>query len=97
MKTHIIINNKEVNNPFIKALLMIGAIIVVALVTAVVIFVLLPFIGVVVTLSLSFVVLFVIAIIASVAMLAFITFISAWLFGTTEFRVERFHKHKRDE
>jgi len=97
MKTHIIINGKEVTNPIMKALLMIGAIIVTALVTAVVIFVLLPLIGVVVTLSFSFVVIFVIAIIASVAMLMFITFISAWLFGAAEFRVERFHKHKRSE
>ena len=97
MKTHIIINGKEVHSPFIKAVLMIGAIIVAALVTSVVIFILLPLIGVVVTLSFSFVVLFVIAIVASVAMLAFITFISAWLFGAAEFRVERFHKHKIDK
>jgi len=95
MKTHIIINGKEVTSPFFKALLIIGAIIVAALVTAVVILVLLPLIGVVATLSIGFVVIFLVATIASVAMLAFITFISAWLFGAAEFRIERIHRHNK--
>ena len=51
MATQILINGKEVTSPFAKAFLVFGAIITVALVTAVVIFVLLPIIGVAVTLS----------------------------------------------
>jgi len=94
MKTHIIINGKEVTSPFIKALLILGAILVASLVMAVVIFVLLPLIGVVVTLSVGFVVIFLVATIASVATLAFVTFISAWLFGAAEFRVEKTHSNK---
>ena len=95
MKTHIIINGQEVTSPFIKALLILGAILVASLVMAVVIFVLLPLIGVVVTLSVGFVVIFLVATIASVATLAFVTFISAWLFGAAEFRVEKTHSNKR--
>lgn len=97
MKTHIIINGKEVTSPFIKALLIIGAIVVAALVTAVVILVLLPLIGVVVTLSFGFVVIFFIATILTVATLAFVTFIVAWLFGAAEFRVERIHSKTRGQ
>ena len=97
MKTHIIINGNEVSSPFIKALLILGAIIVASLVTAVVIFILLPLIGVVVTLSVGFVVIFLVATIVSVAALVFVTFISAWLFGAAEFRIERTHSNKRDQ
>ena len=96
MKTHIIINGSEVTSPFIKALLILGAIVVAALVMTVVIFVLLPFVGVVVTLSLGFVAIFIIATVVSVATLLFVTFISAWLFGAAEFRVERIHSKKHD-
>ena len=95
MKTHIIINGKEVTSPFIKALLILGAIVVAALVMTVVILILLPFVGVVITLSLGFVVVFIIARIVSVATLTFVTFITAWLFGAAEFRIERIHSKKR--
>lgn len=96
MKAHIIISGREVTNPFVKALLILGAIIVAALIMTVVIFILLPFVGVVVTLSLSFIGIFIIATVVSVATLLFVTFVSAWLFGAAEFRIERVHGKKRD-
>jgi len=92
MNTRIIIKGKEVSNPFARALLLLGAIIVAALVAAVVIFVLLPVIGIAVTLSFGFIVIFVIAIMASVISLVLVTMISSWLFGSTEFRVIRIHR-----
>lgn len=97
MTTRIIINGKEVTNPFAKALLILGAIVVAALVTAVVIFVLLPIIGVAVTLSVGFVVIFIVATLVSVATLVLVTVISAWLFGAAEFRIERIHKHSNND
>lgn len=72
---------------------MLGAIVVAALVTAVVIFVLLPLIGVAVTLSIGFILIFIVATLASVAALVLITIISSWLFGSAEFRVKRI-RHK---
>ena len=92
MNTQIIINGKEVSNPFTRFLLILGAIIIAALVTVVVIFILLPIIGVAVTLSVGLVVIFIIATMASVAALVLVTIISSWLFGSTEFRIVRIHR-----
>jgi hypothetical protein len=92
MNTRIIINGKEVTNPFARFLLVLGAIIIAALVTVGVIFILLPLIGVAVTLSVGFVLIFVVATIVSVAALVLVTIISSWLFGSTEFRIVRIHK-----
>ena len=94
MKTRIIINGKEVTSPFAKVLLIIGAIIVTALVLSLVIFVLLPVIGVAVTLSAGFIVIFIVATIISVATMALVAVIAAWLFGAAELRIERIHKRK---
>lgn len=92
MATQIRINGKEVTNPFVKAFLIFGAIITMALVTTVVIFVLLPIIGVAVTLSAWFVVIFVVAIFVGVATLAFVTAMLGMLFGAMEFRIEKSRK-----
>ena len=92
MNTRIIINGREVSNPFVRMLLILGAIVFAALVTAFVIFILLPIIGVAVTLSVGFIVIFIIAMMASVAALVLVTIISSWLFGSTEFRIERIHR-----
>ena len=89
MATQILINGKEVTNPFAKAFLVIGVIITVAFVMAVVTFVLLPIIGVAVTLSAGVVAIFIVAIIVGVAMLAFVTAMLGLLFGALEFRIER--------
>lgn len=82
--TRIIVNGQEVTDPYIKALLLVGAIIVAAVTAAAVIFILLPIIGIAVTLSVGFIAVFVVAVIASAATLALITVIAAWLFGAGE-------------
>ena len=92
MNTQIIINGKQVSNPFIRSLLILAAIITAALVTAVVIFILLPLIGVAVTLSVGFIAIFVVATMVSVVFLVLLTIISSWLFGSTEFRIVRIHR-----
>ena len=92
MYTRIIINGKEVSNPFVRILLILGAIIVAALVAAIVIFILLPVIGIAVTLSLGFIGIFIVAMMASVVSLVLVTIISSWLFGSTEFRIIRIHR-----
>lgn len=92
MNTRIIINGKEVSNPYTRILLIPGAIIIAALVTAIVIFVLLPIIGIAVTLSVGFIVIFIVAIMASVAVLILLTIISSWLFGSMECRIQRIHR-----
>ncbi|MCK4704993.1 MAG: hypothetical protein KAT90_05900 [Gammaproteobacteria bacterium] len=94
MTTRIIINGKEVTNPFSRALLILSAILITALVTAVVIFILLPLIGIAVTLSISFVLIFIVAAIVSVMSLALMMSISGKFFGTTDFRIERIHRRK---
>ena len=92
MNTQIIINGKQVSNPFIRFLLILAAIITAALVTAVVIVILLPLIGVAVTLSVGFIAIFVVATMVSVVFLVLLTVISSWLFGSTEFRIVRIHR-----
>lgn len=89
MNTHIIINGREVTNPVARFLLILGTVVVASLVIAVVLLVLLPLIGVAVTLSLGFILIFVIAIMAAVAALVLITVVSSWLFGSAELRVSR--------
>jgi len=92
MKTRIIINGNEITNPVTRFLLMLAAIIVAALAAAVVIFILFPIIGIAVTLSIGFIAIFIVAIMGSVAALVLFTVISSWLFGSTEFRIERFNR-----
>ena len=92
MNTRIIINGKEVSNPFIRFLLILGAIIFAALVAAVVIFILLPVIGIAVTLSFGLIVIFIVAIMASIVSLVLVTIISSWLYGSTEFHIVRIHR-----
>lgn len=94
MATKILVNGKEVTNPFLKAFLVVGAIITVAIAAAVVIFILLPIIGVAVTLSAGFVVIFIVAIFAGIATLAFVTALLAMLFGAMEFHIEKSHRNR---
>jgi len=94
MTIQIVINGKEVTNPFTKAFLVFGAIIIAALGTALVIFVLLPIIGIAVTLSAGFIVICIVATIVCITTLAFGTTILGLLFGSTEFRVKSTHNRK---
>lgn len=92
MATRIIINGNEITNPLSRALLILGIVLITALVTAAVIFILLPIIGIAVSLSIGFVLIFIAAAIVSGVALALTTLISSWLFGTSEFRIERIHR-----
>ena len=92
MKTRIIINGSEVTNPLTKALMMLSGIIIAAVVATLVIFVLFPLIGIAVTLSVGVIAVFVVAIMMSVAVLSLVTILYSWLFGSAEFRVERYRR-----
>ena len=92
MKTRIIINGNEITNPFTKALMMLTGIIIAAVAAALVIFVLFPLIGIAVTLSVGVIAVFVVAIVVSVAVLSLVTILYSWLFGSAEFRVERYRR-----
>ena len=94
MNTQIIINGKQVTNPFTRLMVIVGAIIIAALAAAFVIFILLPLIGIAVTLSVGFIVILVLATMASVVALVLVTIISSWLFGSAEFRIERIHRRR---
>ena len=94
MTIRIVVNGNEVTNPFAKALLVFGAIIIAALVAALVIFVLFPIIGIAVTLSVGFIVICIVATIVGITTLAFGAAILGLLFGATEFRVENTRKRK---
>jgi len=92
MATRIVINSKEVTNPILKSILILGAIVITALVSSIVIFILLPIIGVAVTLSVGFIIIFVVAAVVSVIALSVTAMLMAWLFGIAEFRFENIHK-----
>ena len=82
------------NNPFAKVFLVFGAVIVTAIITALVIFVLFPIIGIAVTLSVGFIVICIVATIVGIAILAFATVMLGLLFGVMEFRLEHTRKKK---
>ncbi len=94
MATHIMINGKEYTNPFAKVLLAIAFILVAAVITAVIVFVVLPLIGIAVTLSFGFVAIFMIASIAGFTALVFATLVFGWLFGPSVFRFE-IQRHRK--
>ena len=94
MTTRILINGKEVSNPFIRALLILGVVVTTGLITSMVLFVLLPIIGIVATLSVGFVVVFIIGTLISVVTLTVVFLLFAGLFGAAEFSIEkRLNKH----
>jgi len=95
MATRILINGKEVTNPFLKTIFILGAILTTALVTSIVIFILLPIIGVAVTLSVGFVIIFIAASVISVVALGIAVVLFSWIFGIAEFRFENFHKRHK--
>jgi membrane protein implicated in regulation of membrane protease activity len=94
MAMRIVINGKEITNPYIKALLVMGAIIVAVAVAALVIFILLPVIGIAVTLSVGFIVVLFIAALVSAATLALVVLLLAWMLGAAEFHIERSQKRR---
>lgn len=94
MTTHIVINGKEITNPIAKAALVVGAILIAALITVVIVFVLLPVVGIAITLTIGFVAVFFVAILAGIATLLLSTAVFGWMFGPTEFRIKTTHIRK---
>lgn len=94
MTTQVVINGKEVTNPIAKATFVFGAILIAALITAVVVFVLLPIIGIAVTLSAGLVAISIVAIIAGIATLITGVALFAWFFGPAELRVKKSRNSK---
>lgn len=93
MAMRIVINGSEITNPLIKGFIVFSAIAVSALITAVVIFVLFPIIGIAVTLSLGFIAICIIATMVGIGVLGFITLLLNLLFGVMEFRLE--HRRRK--
>lgn len=94
MTTQVIINGKEITNPIAKAALVFGFILIAALISVVVVFVLLPIVGIVITLSIGFVGVLIAAIIAGFAVLILSATIFGRLFGPTDFRIEKTYRRK---
>ena len=94
MTTRVVINGKEITNPIAKAALAFGLILIAALISVVVVFVLLPVVGIVITLSIGFVAVFIASIIAGFAVLILSTTILGRLFGSTDFRIEKTYRRK---
>lgn len=94
MTMHIVLNGKEVTSPTAKFGLSFVAAMGAALVTVVVVFILLPLIGVAVTLSVGLVAIVVVASIAGVATLVLGSLLYAALIGPVEFLVEKMQRRK---
>lgn len=92
MTTQVVINGKEITNPAAKISLAFGAILIASLIIALIVFVLLPLIGITVTLSVGFVAIFTIATLIGMTILLFGTLIFGWLFGPTKLRIEKHRK-----
>jgi uncharacterized membrane protein YedE/YeeE len=69
-----------------------GATLLIALATAVTVFLLLPLVGIAVTLTIGFVAVFIVAVIAGFIALVVSATLFSWLFGPTDFRIEKIHK-----
>ena len=94
MTINVVINGKEITNPVAKATMVFGAVFFAALITVVFLFVLLPLIGIAVTLTAGVVAVFIVATIAGITALVLAMVVFGWLFGSTEFRFEKTHKRK---
>lgn len=92
MSTHIIINNREINSPVAKGLIIVGAISSASIVTTLVVFVLLPFVGIVVTFSIGLLLALAAATILGLGVATLGTLLFGWLFGPTEFSIRRQRK-----
>ena len=92
MTTRIVINGKEITHPVAKAGLMFGFSLVASLFSAIIIFVLLPLVGIAITLSIGFFVVFIVAIITGIIILVLSMTVFSWIFGSTGFRIEKTHK-----
>lgn len=94
MTMHIVLNGKEVTSPAAKFGLSFAAVLGAALVTALVVFVLLPLIGIAVTLSASLVAIILVATFAGIVSLLLGSLLLASLVGPVEFLVEKMRRRR---
>ena len=90
MSTRIIINEREIRSPVAKFLLGLGALTAACIIAGLVFYVLLPIIGVVVTLSAGLFVLLVVASAIGSAALLLGMLLFGWVFGKSEIKFIRF-------
>ena len=87
--THVLIDGRAVSQRAVKAKLAFAALLFSALFTAVIVFVLLPLIGLAITLSAGVVVILLMAAASGMSTLIFGAAIVAWCFGPAVMRVEK--------
>lgn len=94
MTMHIVLNGREVTSPAAKFGISVAAVLGAALVTAAVVFILLPLIGVAVTLSMGLVAILLVAVLAGIAVVVLSSFLYASLVGPVELLVEKMRRRK---
>lgn len=94
MTTRIVINEKEITNPIVKLGLAFGLILMASLLSVIIVFVILPVIGIVITLSFGIAAVFLATLIAGITTLVLSSTVFGWLFGSTHFSFEKTHKKK---
>jgi len=87
--THGLIDGREVNQHAVKATLAFAAALFSALLAAVIVFVLLPLIGMAITLSAGVAAILLIAAVSGISTLIFGATIVAWCFGPAVIRIEK--------
>ena len=87
MPTQLIINGREIRNPLVKYLILFGALFVSAVVTLVVLFFILPLIGIAATLSIGFLISLFLAVIISIPALLIFALLFNRISGGTEIRL----------
>ena len=95
MTMHIVLNGREVSSPTAKFGISFAVILVASLVTAAVVFVLLPLIGIAVTLSVGLVAIMVVAAMTGLIALVLGSLLYAALVGPVELFIERMRQRRR--
>lgn len=94
MAMRMVLNGREVRSPAAKFGITFAATLGAALMTAVVVFFLLPLIGIAVTLSVSLVVIVLVATVSGIVSLVLWSFLFALLVGPVEFFVDKMRHRK---
>ncbi|MDH5484912.1 MAG: hypothetical protein OEY43_06700 [Gammaproteobacteria bacterium] len=89
MTTHIIINGREITSPFVKFLFMLAAVVFASVVALLLLLLVLPLAGFVITVSLGLVVSVLVAVFISIPALIIFTALLGRFFGNTEFRIKK--------
>lgn len=93
MGLRIIVNDREVSNPLVKFLLILGAMLVTGLVIAAVVFILLPLVGITIAVSVTFVVVVVVGTVIAALVMAFVGILYSIAKGSWQVYIERRRHH----